>query len=330
MVQRVGTSGEEWKSFSTVVPPKLLWRDEAVQSRSASAERLAKFAWHLRSNPLLTPILCRWSQNRLKVFDGNHRLCAFILARKDHAVPVTIFDGPDPERFLSVAAEAHDSLTQLKYQYTDKALKFSALTEKELLKAQEKFGDQASEEIAWRGKQQAEVAVRIIGRLSKALDDQGGWRVKWREKGLTDPSWNQFLQTYAKVSPESAAFGSDGYLREDELINLTRLCEAFDEELFDRLPEGQASLKTKWWKRSHARFAIALAQVVKYSLKLPNMPARPAYTKPWSKYIVSQLRKGVVNWRESPAWREDTTANNEADIDELLTDRGFTEAALLS
>jgi hypothetical protein len=326
MIQRV--NGEVWRSFSTVVPPRLLWRDDQVQSRSASHDRLAAFAWHLKTNPLLSPVLCRWAGDRLKVFDGNHRLSAFILAQPDHDIPVTIFDGPDPKRFLSVAAEAHDRLTQLKYQYTDKALKFSALHEDELLRAQERYGEDASEELAWRGLRPTDVRVRIAGRLTARLDEEGGWRMKWRAAGLTDPSWNQFLATYARLDPESAPFASSAYLREEEFGNLVSMCRLFDEELFDQLPAAKASLKTKWWKRAHARFSRAFAQTVKVSLALANTPERLAYAPAWTANVLTELRNGVRNWRESPAWLEDTAANNEADIDRLLTERGFTEAAL--
>jgi hypothetical protein len=327
MTQRVGPTQEEWRSIASIVNPRLLWVDEKVQSRAASPTRLAQFAWHLRENPLLSPILCRWSDNRLKVFDGNHRLCAFILARQDHPVPVTIFDGPDPERFLNVAAEAHDTLTQLKYQYTDKALKFSALHADELESVQERYGDQASEELAWRGMRPADVRLRIVGRLTLRLDQAGEWRLKWRGLGLTDPSWNQFLETYAKVTPEAAPFASPQYLREEEFENLSFLCQAFDEGLFDT-DQARDSLKTKWWKRSHARFARALSQVVKNSLHLDNTPDKPTYAPTWDQWVHTEIRKAVDNWRESPAWRDDTAANNEADIDRILTQRGFTETAL--
>jgi hypothetical protein len=330
MLQQVGPNKEEWQSFSTLVPPTLLWTDEAVQSREAETKRLAEFAWHLRSNPLLTTILCRWADGRLKVFDGNHRLCAYILARGNDPVPVTIFDGPNPSRFLSVAADAHDQLTQLKYQYTDKALKFSALYKDELIQAQKEYGANASEELAWHGLSRSSVQVRILGRLTSNLDDAGGWRLKWRALGLTDPSWNEFVRTYARVSPETEPFESPFYLREAEVDNLITLCTCFDEELFERHPEASASYKTKWWKLGHARFAKALGQVVKHSMKLPNTPEFPAYTPVWSDYILGVVRQGVVNWRESPAWRGPTTANNEPDVSRTLTERGFTEAALIA
>ncbi|MCL4242948.1 MAG: ParB N-terminal domain-containing protein [Dehalococcoidia bacterium] len=332
MLQRVGNSGEEWLSFSTVLPPTLLWRDLEVQSRGADHERLAKLAWHLKSNPLLSPILCRWAERRLYVFDGNHRLCAFILARQDHPVPVVIFDGPDPKRFLEVAAEAHESLTQMKYQFTEKALKFSALNEQELAEAEDKYGEAASEALAWKGLRPTDVKLRIAGRLSGRLDGLGGWRLKWKALGVTDPSWNEFISTYARLSAETAPFVSDMYLREEEFENLSDLCRIFDEELFDQLdscPEVKASLKTKWWKRAHHRFSTRLGQVVKDNLELGNTPPAPAYTPRWNDYVRSRVRLGVENWRESPAWREATAANNEFDIDNLLTARGFTEAYLI-
>ena len=89
-------------------------------------------------------------------------------------------------------------------------------------------------------------------------------------------------------------------------------------------------MKTKWWKRAHAVFARGLAQAIKMNLKLPNTPDHPAYTRKWPTFIKSEVRKAAVKWRESPAWREETKANNEAEIDRQLTERGFHEAYLWS
>ena len=222
MVQQVGPEGERWRSFSTLVRPSLLWTDQEVQPRQADPKRLAELAWHLRTYPLLSPILARWSpaQKKLLVFDGNHRLSAYIIARGDHPIPVTVFDGPDPLQFLAVAVEAHDNLTQLKYQYSDKALKYSALTANELQQAVERWGKAASEELAWTGMRGPDVRMRILGATSRHLQDAGGWRTRWFEAGLSDASWNRFLEEYAKTTAESEVFESPKYLRASERENL--------------------------------------------------------------------------------------------------------------
>lgn len=335
MVQKLSNEDQPWKSFSTLVPPILLWTDQEVQPRAASSKRLADFAWHLRTNPLLSPILARWSpeQGKILVFDGNHRLIAYIIARGDAPVPVTIFDGPDPLAFLAVAVEAHDSLTQLKYQYSDKALKYSALTGTELHEATEKWGSSASEELAWQGMTTADVRLRIIGSLSKHLEDAGGWRSKWMAAGLTDASWNRFLEQYARTAADPVVFDDPRYFREAERENLADLCRVFDEELFDRLsdarfPNARASLKTKWWKRAHAKYAEALSQAAMDSMQLDDRPKDPAYCPRWTEWVQNTARKMVVNWLQSPAWNEDTTSNNESAIDQLLAQRQFTEKYL--
>lgn len=335
MIQKVGTEAQPWRSFSTLVPPKMLWTDQEVQPREANTKRLADFAWHLKSNPLLSPILARWSpgQRKILVFDGNHRLSAYIMARGDAPVPVTIFDGPDPLAYLAVAVEAHDTLTQLKYQYSDKALKYSALTANELHEAAEKWGAEATEELAWQGMSKAQVQLRVVGALSKYLEDAGGYRSKWLAAGLTDPSWNRFIEQYARTTAESAAFDSPRYWREAERENLSDLCHVFDEELFDRLgdsrfPNARASLKTKWWKRAHAKFGQALGQAIMDNMQLEDRPRYPAYGPRWTDWVRNTARKMVINWLRSPAWNSDTTANNESDIDEMLSERQFTERYL--
>lgn len=337
MTQKVGSDDKPWRSFSTLVPPTLLWTDDEVQPRDADQKRLGDLAWHLRTNPLLSPILARWSseQGKIKVFDGNHRLSAYLIARGlQTEVPVTIFDGPDPLAFLEVAVEAHDNLTQLKYQYSAKALKYSALTANELHEATEKWGGKASEERAWSGMATADVRLRTIGTLSRHLEESGGWRTKWiKQHRLSDQSWNKFIETYAKTTAEALSFEDLRYFRAAERENLVTLCRILDEELFSnlddpRFPNAAASLKTKWWKRAHVKLANAIGQVAMDNMELNNQPRQPAYCPQWSVHVVNATRQMAINWLQSPAWNEDTTANNEAVIDQLLEERQFTEKYL--
>lgn len=336
MTQRtvVGTEEYVWRSFSTVVPPTLLWTDHEVQSRAADVDRVFALAVHLRASPLLTPILCRYADNRLYVFDGNHRLTAFLLARPNQPVPVTIFQGPDPEQFLEVVEKAHDELTQQKYQYTAKALKFSALSDGEIQIAVEKFGDEASEQLAWEGITLGKAKLRVAGKLTRELEQSGGWHTRWLRSGLADKSWHDFLGFYASLTPEDAPFSSKEYYRDNELENLKTLCRLFDEELFERLstePSAAASLKTKWWLAAHSTFATRAAQLVGDALDLPDTPKKAAYVpKKWTTAIEKKLRMAVKRWAESPAWRAKTTANNHPEVVAHLRKHGFTERYLTS
>ena len=327
-----GNVTTKWKSFSTVVPVSILWKDEQVQSRPADSKRVAELAIHLRHNPLLSSLLCRVSDSRLKVFDGNHRLIAFMLARPGEDIPVTIFEGPDPKMFLEVVGKAHDDLTQQKYQYTDKALKYSALNKDELEKAESLHGNDASERLAWQGKPSKDVRLRIAGRMTDQLDREGAWRKRWKDFGLTDKSWNEFIAMYTNMGSEKEPFSSPKYLREEEYKNMCFLCRVFDEELFDNLdrtPAAKASLKTKWWKMAHKRLLTRMSQVVRDSLELPETPPNPCYTPEWNSYIQKMIRGAVKKWANSPAWRYQTTANNEPDVADHLNNHGFTENYLM-
>jgi hypothetical protein len=333
MEQKLG-DGNSWISFSTVVMPQLLWVDREVQSRPADKKRTAELAWHLRSKPLLSPILCRYADNKLFVFDGNHRLCAFVIARESHPVPVTIFKGPEPRVFLEVVAEAHDKLTQKKYQYTDKAIKYSAISDEEIELAQKNYGPNASEVNAWTGLSKSDVKVRLIGRVITHFDENGkNWRAAWGKVGVSDASFKWMIEYYSRTEAVKESFDSKEYLREEEISNLTTLFTIFDEELIQRLgtyTRARASLKTKWWKLAHKRFRTQLSQVVKHSSKLPNTPEKPAYAPAWNSHVKSELRKAVAKWRASPVWAGNTTANNEPDVEKVLQGGGFTESYLFS
>jgi hypothetical protein len=106
------------------------------------------------------------------------------------------------------------------------------------------------------------------------------------------------------------------------------LCEIFDEEVV-RSSVCAASLKTKWWKRAHARFGGAVSRIVELSQALEDPPQTPAYTWEWNAYILQRVRQAAVRWRESLVWQSTTTANNEFEIDQIMDGAGFTVGYLL-
>lgn len=280
---------------------------------------------------MLSPILCRYSDGQLKVFDGNHRLCAYLIARPNQPVPVTVFKGPNHEDFLEVVANAHDEFTQNKYQYTHKALKYSAISEDELTNAQRRFGAEASESLAWEGISRSEAKLRIIGRVTSQLDELGHYRENWRNHGLTDQSWNVFVEAFINSLPADAPFQSEGYLRDAEIKNMDKLCQIFEEELFGYMENDthlQHSVKTKWWKQCIKRFNKGLEFVIVHAMSLPSTPPGCAYSPEWTETVLNSIRNGVINWRLSPVWRGPTAANNEREVDNQLDSAQFKEMVL--
>lgn len=321
---------DTWKSFSMIVKPELLWKDPEVQTREANREKVMDMAWHLRKLPLLSPILCRYADNRLFVFDGNHRLSAFVLARNNQAVPVTIFEGPNSKVFLDVVALAHDKFTQTRYQYTEKALKYSGIAEDELEAVRHKYGKDASEELAWKGLRNQEAQDRIYGNIVTRLTEAKDYRTRWKEKGLVDNSWVFFIHLYTNMRPVRDPFDSEAYLREEEIANLIALCDAFDEEIFEVVPEHvvSKSLKTKYWKQANKIFAAGLKNQITAALALPRTPEAAAYCKRWDDNVKVIVRKALGKWRDNPIWRGDARQNNEADIDRELDQNDFTDILL--
>ena len=92
----------------------------------------------------------------------------------------------------------------------------------------------------------------------------------------------------------------------------------------------RASIKTKWWKRAHSVMASAVSQVAMDSMGLNNRPKSAAYCEAWNDHTIKAIRTMAINWRTSPAWSQETVANNEHEIDKLLETRQFTEKYLRS
>lgn len=334
-VQSQRVAGKDWRYISTTVSAHLLWTDHGAQPRKANTKRLREVAEDLLVHPLLTPVVCRVGEDgRILVSDGNHRLCGFYLVRPNDKIPVTIWDIPTVPDLLDVLASAHDKLTQQKYQFTDKALKYSGLAQEELDAATAKYGQKASEKLAWQGMTSADVRVRIQGQVDKQLQEFK-FREKWMQAGLTDGSWKFFLGHYCKMTAVDKPFDDPEYYREAEAENITRLCEIFDEELIDYILKephsGLAdSLKTKWWAEGHRQFSGALGSSVRDILALPQVPERLAYTNVWTDSVLTRMRSAAVKWRKSPLWRPgvDRTANNEPQVKTAMFSEGFSERYL--
>jgi hypothetical protein len=144
-VQSQSLNGKTWRSIATSVSPHILWTDHEAQPRKANTKRLREVAEDLLKHPLLSPIHCRRADDgRLVVSDGNHRLCGFQIVRPNARIPVVIWDVPSVTELFDVLASAHDKLTQQKYQFSEKALKYSAVARDELDVATEKYGAEAS------------------------------------------------------------------------------------------------------------------------------------------------------------------------------------------
>lgn len=333
-VQTQTVAGREWRYVSTMVSPHMLWTDEEAQPRKANTKRLREVAEDLLDHPLLTPIICRVSADgRLVVSDGNHRLCGFYLVRPNDAVPVTIWDIPTVTDLLDTLASAHDKLTQQKYQFTDKALKYSGLAEDELNEATKKYGDLASEKLAWQGMTGADVRVRVQGTIDKHLAE-GGFRDAWIKAGLTDGSWKFFLGAYCFLGALDRPFDDPSYHRDAEAQNIWDLCEIIDQELITHIPKKpglEDSLKTKWWAEGHKQLLGALRPSVRDILGLKEAPEKICYTKAWDGTVRSRIRTSMVKWRESPVWRPDVvrTANNEPDVKAVMFANDFSESYFL-
>lgn len=334
-IQTQEVDGKAWRSIATAVSPQLLWTDHEAQPRKANRKRLRAVAEDLLDHPLLSPIHCRLGPDgRLLVSDGNHRLCGFQMVRPNAKIPIVIWDVPSVTELFEVLAASHDKLTQQKYQFSDKALKYSAVAEDDLAAATEKHGAEASERLAWDGLRASEVKLRVLGKLNEMLSEDG-YRTKWLEAGLRDGSWKFFLEQYCNTGAATVPFDSPNYHRVPEAENIAKLVQIFDEELIDYIikdPKAglRDSLKSKWWAEGHRIFSQAFKPTVRDLLGLQMQPERLAYTTEWNDKVISRLRKGVVRWRESPVWRDGVvrTANNEPDVRAVLVQEGFTEAQL--
>lgn len=112
---------------------------EGLQPRVIDYKRLIAIRDHLKSHPQLAPSIGRLIENRIKLFDGQHKLAAQVLNSQESVDLKVYISPPEPElakklfdNLMITNLEAHSKLKQIPF-YTSTLLDRFSVIHKEML-----------------------------------------------------------------------------------------------------------------------------------------------------------------------------------------------------
>ena len=120
-----------WKYFYSTLPIEILDSDDdknrvvGLQPRYLIPDKVFSLFRHFQTNPILQPSLGRIVDNRIKLFDGQHKAAALLW--NDHReLECKIYIDPDLRRLNQTNISAHDKFAQTRFYSSVMVLKLGA------------------------------------------------------------------------------------------------------------------------------------------------------------------------------------------------------------
>jgi hypothetical protein len=224
-----------FKYFYIVLPVEFLNNDIELQPRPLEFKRLWDLYRHLLVNSQLTPSICRLSQNKILLFDGQHKAAAQIWAGRKN-IECKVYIDPSIKVLKETNLVAHDKLRQMPFFTSVLINKWASIFAEEWKDYIEQKGDKSEADfvsfLVGRGKKKPEAIHMLESNIYDSILEDGQNRLKkYIEEYSTDEkkpiTVNRLRQTLLKrfiVNPPLAiGLEESDKLREFERINVIRL-----------------------------------------------------------------------------------------------------------
>jgi len=103
-----------FRYFYIVLPVKYIHNDEELQPRPLEMDRMLDLYRHLLVNSQLTPSVCRLTENKILLFDGQHKAAAQIWADREE-IECKVYVEPNIKLLKETNLVAHDKLRQMPF-----------------------------------------------------------------------------------------------------------------------------------------------------------------------------------------------------------------------
>jgi hypothetical protein len=116
--------------FYSVLPIEYICNDTDLQPRPLEQKRVWELYRHLTAHTQLAPAVCRLVENRIMLFDGQHKSAAQIWAGRK-ALDCKVYINPDIRQLKETNLTAHDKLRQMPFFTSTLIAKYSDIFKQE-------------------------------------------------------------------------------------------------------------------------------------------------------------------------------------------------------
>jgi hypothetical protein len=356
-----------WKYFYATLPVEVLDSDDeennqlGLQPRFLIPEKVFALFRHFQAHPVLQPSIGRFNEQRVLLFDGQHKAAALLwTGRREFECKVYLT--PDIKLLNETNISAHDKFSQTRFYSSVMVIKLGTEFGREF-EAYKNLEDGSIKSEAGFMKflerdptqtmSKAELNKRFRSYLyNSILDDPDNRAARFisngnrgtDEKPLTiDMLSRSLFASFLYTEPVSDNMTTDSYKRDKEIAHMTELMNMLNDlALGSWNPKAgaadgnQRKLERLFRSKSIMAWSELLRDAVRGKLDLQDEEdrARPFYRELSSDELerVKKMVERLVNWKQwsSPPGEIDRTlSDNKSAVKEWFRDNGLTTGYLM-
>lgn len=342
----------QWKYFYAILPVNVLDSDDdgdgkiGLQPRYLIQDKVFDLYRHLQQNTVLHPSIARLFQNRILVFDGQHKIASLLWGERKE-FELKIYINPDPTKLNQTIIAAHDKFVQTKFYESVMVTKLGRLFGRQFEEYKNKEdGEQKSEAgfikflIQNDHLTRGNANKRFMSFLADSVLDEVENKIfklvskgnrSSRECPITMDMLNKslFANFLYREPAEDDLADTNRYLRDKEISNLIGLCNIIDEEILHRCDPAKTEHDTtqnQLNRMFRSKSIMAWSEILKDAIAtrlFGNKNDQDERAKLFYRELSSDdfetIRHIVRRLVEWPLWKLPINADN-ADIDRVLSD----------
>jgi hypothetical protein len=246
----------KWKYFYATLPVNIINSDDdndgkvGLQLRYLIQDKVFNLFRHFQTNTVLHPSIARLYENKILVFDGQHKIAAMLWnERKEFELKVYI--NPEPKSLNQTNISAHDKFAQTRFFSSVMIAKLGTqfgkdfeeykMSEKERQKTEAGFVRflEKSEQLT-----KSDVKKRLISFIYDSILDVSTNKItKLVSRGnkgtkecpiTVDSLGKSIFSNFIYSNPTDDDITTSNYKRDTEILNTIKLCNIFEEELLHK------------------------------------------------------------------------------------------------
>lgn len=357
----------QWKYFYAILPVNVLDSDDdgdgkiGLQPRYLIQDKVFELYRHLQQNTVLHPSIARLFQNKILVFDGQHKIASLLWGERKE-FELKIYIDPDPAKLNQTIIAAHDKFVQTKFYSSVMVAKLGSLFGRQFEEYKNREdGEQKSEagfiKFLIQNDQltRGEVNKRFMGFLAKSVLDESENKIfklvskvnrSSKDCPLTMDMLNKSLFAnflYREPTDDDLA-NVNRYLRDKEISNMISLCNIIHEEILHKWDAEktendatQNQLNRMFRSKSIMAWSELLKDAIAAQLRIQDQDERAQiFYRELSSDDIETIRYIVRRLVEWSVWKapisseiDRVLSDNKGEVKKFLKNKGLTTGYLM-